>query len=322
MKTLPISEFLRARAFVKTHARPVDRRLFEFYFEDGTAQRIVDALRAYQNPDGGFGHGLEPDFRLKASSPAATTLALQYLDEIGATPDWEIVQRAIHYLLKSYANGWPPVPPDVNFAPHAPWWSYRTRLPEEHWGCPGAEIVGYLHRYARLVPAEFLSRVTRFALFGLETRPTQVSPNDFLCYVRLLDHLPVNLPEYHRFSEKLVQIVAQNRVQWRGARLKIWWNINWPEARMAGAMKNALVTSLDIELNHQQPDGAWHPQWSWESDSVAGQQAFNEWKGLLTVRLLRALQNFGRIEDVAPSRLPRPNLSDWQSENWRPAANG
>ena len=69
MKRLTAAAFERAKAFVREQGRDLDRALLEFHFGDGAADvRAFDALEAYQNNDGGFGHGLEPDLRTSASS--------------------------------------------------------------------------------------------------------------------------------------------------------------------------------------------------------------------------------------------------------------
>ena len=47
------------------------------------------------------------------------------------------------------------------------------------------------------------------------------------------------------------------------------------------------------EIDRQGDDGAWSPNWSWEGD--AWQQAERDWKGWLTVNVLRSLRAFGRI---------------------------
>jgi hypothetical protein len=44
---------------------------------------VLNAVRAYCNPDGGFGHALEPDVRAPQSEPTATLRALDTLIELG-----------------------------------------------------------------------------------------------------------------------------------------------------------------------------------------------------------------------------------------------
>ena len=67
MNKLTKEQFERARQFLKTKARKLERALFEYEFESGGQEPILSALAAYQNVDGGFGHGLEPDLRASQS---------------------------------------------------------------------------------------------------------------------------------------------------------------------------------------------------------------------------------------------------------------
>jgi hypothetical protein len=71
--------FEQAKIFLNSKARKLERALFEFEFENGSKENVVDELKAYQNEDGGFGNGLEPDFRCKESSALATAIGLHYL---------------------------------------------------------------------------------------------------------------------------------------------------------------------------------------------------------------------------------------------------
>ena len=52
-------------------------------FTGGGTTPVRDAVAAYRNADGGFGHALEPDVRDPASQPAATEMALRIMDETG-----------------------------------------------------------------------------------------------------------------------------------------------------------------------------------------------------------------------------------------------
>jgi hypothetical protein len=72
-----------AENFIWSAARLVDRHRYSVLFADGPAELVVEALRGYRNPDGGFGHALEPDLRCPASQPAPTLYALEILNEAG-----------------------------------------------------------------------------------------------------------------------------------------------------------------------------------------------------------------------------------------------
>ena len=60
-----------AENFIWSAARLVDRHRYSMLFADGSGGRVVESLRGYRNPDGGFGHALEPDLRCPASQPRA-----------------------------------------------------------------------------------------------------------------------------------------------------------------------------------------------------------------------------------------------------------
>ena len=68
MKKTP--DFEAAADFLAARARVLDRRVFERLFRGGAAQPVRDAVAAYRNADGGFGHALEPDCRAAASQPS------------------------------------------------------------------------------------------------------------------------------------------------------------------------------------------------------------------------------------------------------------
>ena len=72
MAMLTRGGFEKARAFIRSQARPIDQGLFAFHFESGSSLEVLRDLEKFQNADGGFGHGLEPDIRLSKSSPMAT----------------------------------------------------------------------------------------------------------------------------------------------------------------------------------------------------------------------------------------------------------
>src|SRR5687768_319554 len=86
-----------ADRFVVLTARLLDRHRYASLFKDGPADAVVDALRPYQNPDGGFGNALEPDGRGAESQPVHALMALQMLVEVGKCHG-PMVTSAVDYL--------------------------------------------------------------------------------------------------------------------------------------------------------------------------------------------------------------------------------
>jgi hypothetical protein len=99
-------DFNAAATFVAANARVLDRRRFDRMFGGGAAAPVRDALAAYRNDDGGFGHGLEPDGRAPGSQPAAVEMALRVMDQADAWDD-ALVLGACDWLAATA----PEVPP-------------------------------------------------------------------------------------------------------------------------------------------------------------------------------------------------------------------
>ena len=117
-----------AEQFLAAQGRILDRRRFERLFRGGDAAPVRDAVAAYRNADGGFGHGLEPDGRTPGTQPAATEQALRILDQADAW-DEELARGACDQLQAAA----PPeggaifVHDNVEGWPHAPWWQPARR---------------------------------------------------------------------------------------------------------------------------------------------------------------------------------------------------
>src|SRR5580658_768681 len=72
------------RGFLERAARPLDVALFRYARGEGGADNALEALADFQNPDGGFGYGLEPDIQSPASSAIAGSIGLRLLVRLGA----------------------------------------------------------------------------------------------------------------------------------------------------------------------------------------------------------------------------------------------
>lgn len=294
-----------ARAFLFDQARPLEQALYAYHFASGPADAALDALAAFQNADGGFGRGLEPDLQLADSSAIVTTVGLQHLRDLKAGADSPLVQRAIAYLLTTYdpsIQTWQIIPANVDDALHAPWWAYDDELSQRWHGFlanPRAEIVGYLYEYAKLVPPELLAELGEAVVTYLVANP-QPDMHDLLCYVRLVE--TTALPDALRgrmlplLSAAVDATVARDASAWAEYGLQPLTVVSSPDSPFAGLLADAIPANLDYLVQQQGDDGAWAPNWSWfglyDEAWPAAQQA---WKGVLTVKTLRQLRAFGRL---------------------------
>jgi hypothetical protein len=287
-----------AGKFLENHGRKLDIRLYEVYFKGGSHEAVLKALAAYQNPDGGFGHALEPDVRMGSSSILATTVAFQLMRPLGVSHHHEIVQRGIGYLLNSFnpkKRGWEIVPPNVDEAPHAPWWKYSGDL-QLQWANPRAEIVGYLYEYEAITPAEMREALLTEILAGMGKAET-LEMHEVQCFVRLLE--APNLPAHAKNAilEKLVAllptIVETNPDEWDGYCLRPLGVVSSPTSPLFEHLESAIDRNLQYLIRQQHADGYWSPAWSWAAvDAAAWSQALADLRSSLTLSNLVKLYVF------------------------------
>jgi hypothetical protein len=70
----------QTKNFLYNSSRLLERKFYEFFFENGSSNHCLQALKAYQNDDNGFGNGLELDLLCPDSSAIGAETALYYLD--------------------------------------------------------------------------------------------------------------------------------------------------------------------------------------------------------------------------------------------------
>ena len=309
MKKLTSQAFQQAKAFLFDQGRTLEQRLFGVHFGEEPLAAALAALASYQNEDGGFGCALEPDLRAAASSAVATQQAFIVLRAIGATHQEPLVQRAVDYLLHTYASQqgvWPIISLEIEQAPHAPWWNYADAA--QNFGNflanPRAALVGYLHDYRELVPPEFLAQVTDAVVAQLAASREKMEMHDLQCYVSLAETASLPQDVQSRIRAKLLSIAPASLEfdpeKWTGYGLPPLGVVKAPDHFLAAIIPpQTLAANLDFLIDQQQSDGAWAPAWNWAFiDEAAWQAAEQDWKSQITLHNLKLLHAFGRIETI------------------------
>ncbi len=109
----------RARNFIWLNARTLEQRWFEHAFDGGSADAVVQAVLAFRNDDGGYGHALEPDHRGPTSQPLHALRALQMFGEVDAPDNAESI---LNWLEATCPDGSVPFGMSTSKDhPKAPW---------------------------------------------------------------------------------------------------------------------------------------------------------------------------------------------------------
>ncbi len=280
--------------FLLNEACLLERRLFAACFLGAPAVGVVDALRGYQNQDGGFGQALEPDTRCPASLPIYVETAFQALATV-ATVDRSMVLRACDFLARSAAEAGaggavPLAFPIIESFPRAGHWTEWTYEPGLN---PTAGLVGLLYQLD--VEHPWRQQAARYCWERLEAGELPDSAHTLSEALVFLEHVPE-----HDRADRCVAEIAGHFDEVSGLHLD-------PEtpgyglsplhfAPTASSRWRRLFTDAQISANldhlarDQQPDGGWPI--AWEPPSEA---ATLEWRGVVTLQALRTLTSYGRI---------------------------
>lgn len=297
--------FHRAEDHIQTHGRELEKARLDYLFHNGSAQAVVDALKKYQNEDGGFGHGLEPDITMPVSSPMASTIAFQIIGEIGGENAETLIGQGIRYFENTFQperNGWYAVSAEVNDYPHAPWWSYlpdqKLTVIDYSWGNPSAEIIGYLCKYRTYVNKLDMDALLQHAITYLLQKTEFGSEHEIYCFLRMYNELPaenqVLLEE--KLTNAIHSLVKTSVADWENYTPQPVHFVQKPGHSMFGITEEAFKTNLDYLLALLNTHSAILPNWEWGQDPEAWQVAQTHWTGVLTVQTLKILRNFDRLE--------------------------
>ncbi|UYP48537.1 hypothetical protein NEF87_004822 [Candidatus Lokiarchaeum ossiferum] len=294
--------------FFFNSAREIEKAQFKFTFLNGSANSVCKALEQYQNADGGFGHGLEPDFRLPLSSPMATSIGLRILDSLPESPKKrEMISKTSDFLFDSYnpaRKGWFAIRSEVNNYPHAPWWKYdpdiNMTIIDKNWGNPSAEILAYLLKYKTLISPnmhKIIPDCVEKAINNIVNKVEFGSENEIFCYLHLFPILDVEDQETIRAKLSLAinKLVILDDSQWNRYVPQPLEFFPSPSNERFSFPEEHISHNLDFLIEKLYKFGHFSPTWNFDYPSDM-KSVPDEWSGQLTLKYLKILKNYGRIE--------------------------
>lgn len=284
----------RVLPFVKEKSRMLDFYLIKSLFENED-ENIITELKKYQNHDGGFGHGLEPDVQMPNSSVLATNVAVKALDFI-RNPEvkQEMIRDIVGYYESVYNiedNRFYMVDETVNQYPHAIWWNYEDLKQNFPYGNPDPEVIGFLfenRKYIKKVNySKLINDVVEFIhskQFLESSMHTLMSVIEF--YKRVDDDVK-NLI-HDRIHVLVKKEINEGLGKWDEYSLepyKIYIQephfINTHLEELGANLKRVLekVTTLSVE-----------PNWQWYQYEDEFEKVKYQWVGHIYFEMIRALR--------------------------------
>ncbi|MBX4262900.1 hypothetical protein KTC96_11350 [Clostridium estertheticum] len=305
MKKLSKTLFEQLNSYMNTDARPLEKSIFNYYFNDSSDDDILDSLEAFQNTDGGFGKGIEPDFKLIKSSPMATAIGLRYLSKLDNSDRAQnMIAKAIEYLettFDSNRNGWYSVPSIVNNYPHAPWWEFRNDINmtviDYSWGNPTAELIGYVFKYKKYLNNLDIYSLRNYAITNLNKRTEFNSEHEIISYIHMYNTLGEEFSSQIVDTLKLAvsKLVNIHQFEWINYVPTPLKFINLDSKNFFGIECKFIDQNLDYLIDRLEEDGKILPTWQWDKYLEEWEIAKIEWMGILTLEALLSLLKFNRI---------------------------
>ena len=290
--------YLKARDFILTNARMIERRLFQFHFENDSPEGVFHAVYAYRNSDGGFGHGMEPDTASPESQPLFSIMALETLDEIDYLTKEIILEDFMPYFenITTEKGGIPWMlrpKSDYPCAEH-----FRT---VKEWAALSttASLLGILEKHKIEIP--WIQKAEQFVWEEIE-RIKEKHVFCYLCVPRRLQFLKYtkSIDKAEKALNDLKRWILSEGVLCKDKTDEGWGLYQKPNSLSYAPSpdsilypifsKETISSDLNELINRQKFDGKWDT-WYGLSEGMK-----LEWAGIQTLSTLKILKNYDRIE--------------------------
>ncbi len=296
----------KARQFIYKNARPLELATWQYHFENGSKEAVLNALSFYQNEDGGFGNGLEADFLNPNSSPMATWAATETLREIGLTDkNHPIVKSILRYLesgehFDEKQNKWLNTIPSNNDYPHAIWWEYNEKNDRISYN-PTAALAAFIISYADTNSAIYEKglKIAKEAVEWFASSAPINDNHDISCFIRLYNALDgetiISEDMLERFRAGLRESV----------RLTICpdtekWAVEYvtrpsdysitPDSMFYEDNAEIALYERDFIKTIQRVDGGFDVPWKWWTDYTEFHVSEHRWQSILTIKYMLYLK--------------------------------
>jgi hypothetical protein len=288
-----------ARAFLVSQGRLLDRHRSDLLMGDGDPDRVLRALEAHRNPDGGYGWSIEPDLRDPGSQPVGALHAFEVIEEVGPVTTPRAAELCDWLATVSRPDGGLPfVLPLTDPIGSSPVWTEADTTTSSLQIT--SAVAALAHRVGRYDPAvaahPWLADATRYCLDRIAAieRPETVFVLELRFALWFLDALVDAHPEAGSHQERLASAiptsgslpVAGGAADEKMRPLDFTPRPDRPLRAQFAA--DAVMADLEKLAGEQLPDGGW------DVDFVAGSPGgAQEWRSYVTVWALTVLRANG-----------------------------
>ena len=274
------------------YGREIEVNLYDYVFENGSVQSVLNALCKYQNEDGGFGYGLEPDYLNPNSSPIQTWTAINIIRHLNLESNHPIIIKILDYLESSYDSikkRWANTIPTNNDYPHAPWWTYR----EDDSFNPSISLASFalVHASPDCMLYRYAKEVIYDGIIYLLTKKDKVEVHELRCFVDmandfskmsgiqiLTDDFQVNLLKH------MIDAITPDVSSWfTSYAVKPSSLIKRHPSFGSKELKNILISEMHLAIQARDEEGAWNITWAWSDYQKEFEVSKKHWRAVIAL---------------------------------------
>jgi hypothetical protein len=272
---------------------------------------VLEAVSAYQNEDGGFGHALEADAWNPNSTPIQTATAVESLLEVSFDDaEHPVVQGILKYLdsgAEMDDRTWRNVVASNNDYPHAPWWHTSSESTARSIFNPTAILAGFILKFASRDSALYELGVSiARELTGIFLQNPGLEMHPLKCVVTLLECIAgADLREqfpYDSLQEaakaQSILLISRDAGEWGGYSCRPSVFMKSPQSPGYAELAGLVHQELDYLLEIRNSEGVWNLTWSWAGYEREYAISENWWKAHIAIENLLVLRAFGRVAEL------------------------
>ena len=310
MKKMSQKAYKEIGEWVHRSAKPLDLSLWQYHFENGSKDSVLSALSYYQNSDGGFGNGIDPDNWNPNSTPYNCQFAIKMLRQIEFTDvTHPIYQGMFRYLENTEYKaeyGWLFTIPSNDDYPHGCWWDFNAQTNTYQSIGTTASLSGFILRYG-----DRESKLYRMAVSYIEKlikqlkSTTQYGDMGVGGYCELLEDIEgaglMDCFDYEYLRNKMKcevrDKICNDTDNFMANPLEF---VLSPSSRYYEENKEEVEAALDLIIDQRPVLGVWDIPWQWyNGDKYSKAFAISEnwWKSFKAIDKLLQLKSFGRLDN-------------------------
>lgn len=285
--------------YIKNKARPLEKAMYLYYFETGLKEDVVKELSFFQNKDGGFGHGLEPDFVNPNSNPIDSWKAAKILDGLHLQKDHPMIESLINYFINTKdKDEWMyhfRIKSNNDY-PHAPWWHYEDDNEINGYN-PTISILGFLYKYIGSGHKQYKA-IEKAIDQGIQYLMDNdiIEMHELVCFNEFYEYscdqidcsnirqrlLFLNTKAIEKDSSKWLETYCAKPTQ-------IFVSMHSPGAK---EMMDLIHKEIDLTLNNRNSEGVFDINWAWNQYPESFELAKRRWLGIIALKVLRVSQEY------------------------------